>query len=925
MLFCLFPALCNGQGWERTYSSGEGNYDFTFAITRTSDGGFAMTGSSSNEPDDSGVFILRIDPEGNQQWLSIIETDSSAISFDIEETSDHGFMIIGNISHEDSRTDFAAKVNDCGTFQWIKTISEAWDVYPNAISMARSQNNEYIIIGPGNSGSTYEFKATKIDEAGNIIWTKYYNDLFLPEEYLAWTVISTLDQNYMICGNQLENAAFLLKINPDGDPIWHNTYEGIGAWDVVQVSEDEYVISGSTQVMKVDGNGNEIWRSLFAGLDDIPTTSYIESADEGGFVVANNDITGEYFKIRLIKLNDSGDIEWNRTYGSPGFHTSHYGDIAKASDGGYVLGGVKSDSIVNLYILKVTNRGDLYTNRVKGRIAVDLNLNCIVEEPEPEVFSGWLVEFVGEQTFYTTADENGRYEIELDTGTYQINLYHPANIWQNCDLPPLTLNNFHQTTILDLPVQNIEPCAWLEVDISTPRIRRCWNNHYTVSYCNNGLNLVQDVYIEVLLDSYLSYNYASIVPMIVEEQLLTFDIGTLAPGECGSFEIVAYLPCAGAQFGQTHCTEAHIYPDTFCEIWDGPNIEVAGICENDTVFFNITNVGDDMATERNYQVIKNSQIILQMPYQLTTQEVLEVAVPVENHATYRLEAEQVDEFPAYLGNPQASASVEGCDGIATTGFVTIFPEDDGESYLEIDCRENIGSYDPNDKLAFPAGVSEEHLIRPGTALEYQIRFQNTGTDTAFTVVIRDTLSAKLDITSFRPGTSSHSYDYEIYGNGILKFTFNDILLPDSNINEVASHGFVKFKIRPKASLEPGSTVKNQAGIYFDFNAPVITNTTWHTIEEDFIEVLTTTTDFDYSPLVQIAPNPVSKRAFVEIAGYSLNGEKFSLYTITGQLKYQQKLIHNQVDFSKVDLAPGLYYFRIESTDKLIGSGKIIIH
>ena len=118
-------------------------------------------------------------------------------------------------------------------------------------------------------------------------------------------------------------------------------------------------------------------------------------------------------------------------------------------------------------------------------------------------------------------------------------------------------------------------------------------------------------------------------------------------------------------------------------------------------------------------------------------------------------------------------------------------------------------------------------------MEYLIRFQNTGTDTAFLVVIRDTISPFLDPATVRPGASSHPYTWSLMNNGSLKFTFENIMLPDSNINEAASHGFIKFKIQQQPENLPGTTIHNQAGIYFDYNAPVITNQTTHKIQDRF--------------------------------------------------------------------------------------------
>ena len=136
-----------------------------------------------------------------------------------------------------------------------------------------------------------------------------------------------------------------------------------------------------------------------------------------------------------------------------------------------------------------------------------------------------------------------------------------------------------------------------------------------------------------------------------------------------------------------------------------------------------------------------------------------------------------------------------------------------------------GSFDPNDKAVLPEG-----LIDTNQLLQYTIRFQNTGTDTAFTVMISDTLSPNLDITTFQEGVASHDYDLTLHGNGIMQWRFDNILLPDSNTNEPASHGQVTFYIKPKTTLSGGDKIFNTAAIYFDFNAPIITNTVENEID-----------------------------------------------------------------------------------------------
>ncbi|HMQ48964.1 MAG TPA: T9SS type A sorting domain-containing protein [Saprospiraceae bacterium] len=142
------------------------------------------------------------------------------------------------------------------------------------------------------------------------------------------------------------------------------------------------------------------------------------------------------------------------------------------------------------------------------------------------------------------------------------------------------------------------------------------------------------------------------------------------------------------------------------------------------------------------------------------------------------------------------------------------------------------SYDPNDKLVNPAGVGSEGFTLIGEELEFTIRFQNTGTDTAFTVRIEDQLDPDLDWTSFRPVASSFPCITTLNEEGLLTFLFKSIYLPDSTTNEPASHGFLKYRIKPLPGIASGTVIENTASIFFDNNPAVITTTTTNTMTNE---------------------------------------------------------------------------------------------
>lgn len=140
------------------------------------------------------------------------------------------------------------------------------------------------------------------------------------------------------------------------------------------------------------------------------------------------------------------------------------------------------------------------------------------------------------------------------------------------------------------------------------------------------------------------------------------------------------------------------------------------------------------------------------------------------------------------------------------------------------------SYDPNDKIVDKSVLSPAQ-VADSTYLYYTIRFQNIGNDTAFRVFIYDSLDVRLDWNTFDIVGSSHDFEF-VQRNGVqVEFDFKNIVLPDSNVNEEASHGFITYKIRPKSSLAVGDIITNKARITFDVNLPIITNTTTTAIME----------------------------------------------------------------------------------------------
>jgi|GEM_PF-6391841 len=279
---------------------------------------------------------------------------------------------------------------------------------------------------------------------------------------------------------------------------------------------------------------------------------------------------------------------------------------------------------------------------------------------------------------------------------------------------------------------------------------------------------------------------------------------------------------------------------------------------------------------------------------------------------------------AFLKMPPATSIGDTLSFTATTSFNdttndTLVVND--YTYLsELRC-----AYDPNDKLVNPNRPGEENYTLFEERLEYTIRFQNTGNDTAFNVQITDTLNINLDWATFRPLSASHPFVYTRKENGAITFDFNNIMLPDSNVNLIGSQGFVKFQINPNSDLPENLVIENTAHIYFDFNDAIVTNTISNTMVSKLPFPVNTTTPFESSAtIIKVYPNPSSDIFNFEIPLSHPLPLVLNLYDVLGN-KLQEVIVTEQnIHLRNESLINGVYFYQFKDlNEKLIQRGKLI--
>lgn len=225
------------------------------------------------------------------------------------------------------------------------------------------------------------------------------------------------------------------------------------------------------------------------------------------------------------------------------------------------------------------------------------------------------------------------------------------------------------------------------------------------------------------------------------------------------------------------------------------------------------------------------------------------------------------------------------------------------------------AYDPNDKLVRSSKLTKNRFTLFDQYLYYTIRFQNTGNYPARNITIIDTLDRDLDFATFEFLGASHPITEVIGKNNTVQFVFKGINLPDSSSNEMASHGFVSFRIKDRAGLAEKTEITNTAYIYFDQNPPIVTNTTLNILVSKLDDLSTATHNPQRKSNFRVYPNPA--QAYVTVAGESNDLKtRWALINAQGQTCLQGFTKTWPFEINTQHLPNGLYYLQLVGQEVL---------
>ncbi|MBK7887445.1 MAG: T9SS type A sorting domain-containing protein [Bacteroidetes bacterium] len=853
--------------WQNTIG---GNWnDYLQCVHQTSDGGYILGGWSSsgifgdkteNNIGSDDYWILKTDSAGNILWQNTIGGSSTDKLFSIQQTYDGGFILgghsVSDISGDKTENSMGSswdywfvKTDSIGNIQWQNTIGGNDD--DHFISIEQTSDGGYILGGSSksnisgdkteNSLGYIDYWIVKTDSSGNIQWQN--------------TIGGSLD-DVLQSIKQTSDGGFILGGFSKSDISGDKTENAIGL-----LNRNDYWI------VKVDSIGNIQWQNTIGG-NDVDLLYSIQQTYDGGYILGGwsvSNFSGDktenslgYWDYWILKTDDLGNIQWQNTIGGNFFDGIRF--IEQTNNGGFILGGestsnisgYKSENCIgtnDFWIVRTDEVGQVIWENTIGGNDFDGLLSIEQTSDGSFILGGSSLSNISEDKSKNCLGNNDYWIVKLTDNLNLISGHLFADINNN-----------------GIQDSGEPPLAALKItEQITGRFTYAdQNGNYKLSVLDTGNFTLSPQSINWFNPSPISHtstfsaiNQADSLNDFAFQPQGTFEDVCITITPLGNFRsgFNANYMISYGNYGTTTVSNPIVY------------------------FYPYSNVTFQSATVTPSQIFPDSvqwNIPALTPFQTGSIIVTVNVNPGLPIGTFINSSAHIE--------PYATDDNPSCNNSNWEVYTT-------------------GSLDPNDIL-----VNEDTLTTTQLSnapwLEYIIRFQNTGNDTAFTVKILNPIDTnKLNLSTFEFTNASHPVNLNwINYQRNMEFKFENILLPDSNINEPLSHGFVRYRIQPKTTLTAGDSITNFAAIYFDFNEPVITNTA------KTIIILPTgiASATQTQGKLHVFPNPAENT--INISGIQLENGKVQLrlMDIYGKLILEKTVTTTNSTLETNQLANGVY-------------------
>jgi len=862
----LFFFICHSSKaqiaiqWQKTFGGIQA--DFGDCIQQTTDGGYIMLGSSRSSNGHawgnhggSDFWVVKLDAAGDTLWTKCYGGSSNESTNFVEQTSDGGYILSG---------------------------------------LTSSTNGDVT----GFHGGGGDFWIVKIDGSGNILWQKCLGG---SGDEISATSRQTSDGGYIVTGSSNSTDfdvtgnhggfdAWVVKLDGSGGIDWSYCYGGIGVEgfsSVDQTSDGGFILAGRADyndgdvsschgqydfwTVKLNSAGVLQWQKCHGG-GFVDEASYIMKTADQGFIVTgwtgsnDGDVSGYHggYDGWVVKLDSTGNIQWQNSLGGTGTDAGFI--VKQVADGGYIFAG-ETESVniqatgnkgyIDAWIVKVDAAGNYVWHQCLGGTSFDHFSSFWQTADGNYIMSGF--------TFSLNGDINTNLG---DRDAWIVRLSEDFNLITGKTFVDLNSNSIKDAGESAIPS--------VKINLNGPS-----NFNFTDQVGNYAFPVIAPGTYTTAPDSISYYNSIPLVQTVTFSGINQIDsLNDFAFQPAGTFNDLSvaitqygmFRPGYDASFiisyknkGNTTLIPTVIFfPDTSMDFVSA--VPVQSAVSPDSITWNLSSLA---------------------PYESAS-----ILVTV------------------HLDSTLISGSMVVSEAVILPGINDATPADN----IEIQQTYVYSSFDPNFISVSRDTMLSTEFPNPGY-LEYLVCFQNTGNDTALNVVVLNNMQMELDETAFELVATSHPVTIN-YAPHSRKFSyaFNNIMLPDSTTNETASHGFLRYRIKPVSTLASGDRIENTAAIYFDFNQPVVTNTALTEIvlpsgigEQPGMD----------TPHLAAYPNPFRDEFNIEIR--KMEGQKIAvkLFDVYGRLieniyngnATNEKLIINNKYNSR---AAGIYFVRLES-------------
>lgn len=516
-------------------------------------------------------------------------------------------------------------------------------------------------------------------------------------------------------------------------------------------------------------------------------------------------------------------------------------------------------------------------------------------------------------------DQNGFYSMPLSPGSYQLGQAGGNGIFdpQICPLPatPLLPAEVEQAGMV-YPNHNFInqalACPKLSMELVQPRFRLCSRSRFTIRYRNTGTAPEPNARLRVSLPPAVKIESASHAFSYSPDSSVIFQLGNLAPGQHGAILVQDTVACISTPDSNSRaCYSVRLEPMLPCNVvppsafnWDGAWIDGYSYFHppSQKVRMVLVNKGNTMTDSVGVNFGRwNFSDFRQLKIKLNAGDSVVFQFPGNEEETYILRVWQPKNCPV----GRAGTVLHG--GTSTIRNYLAFQDGWLMDQSATACPGFRFSYDPNEKHVEPA-----YPVPPGEELNYTIHFENYGNDTAYAVVVVDSLPAGTDPTTFQFRGSSHPVQISLDGHteqAVATFAFMPIRLTAKRQDSVLSKGQLSFSVRLKENVLPASEHSNKAYIFFDRNDPIITNTVVTRVwPESILTSSSQTLREGPDEHMIVYPNP-SRSEFQVLIPTAWAKEEISVLDARGSLV---RTIKPKANYCRVEgLKPGFYTLHVQ--------------